>query len=167
MTTVTNGGRVARRRSLSLRRRSGSAADRAATALGDDDLSDGLEGMLERYLGVVSQAMPDFDDREWALVLDALRPPWTPTQVRMIPKEVGAAMDAECLDSRWAIDGKALRARLDHRTTLATRAAICEVVSAVYRHLTEGGNGLGHPRPGEGDAPDGGPSHTTAEGGGA
>ena len=82
---------------------------------------------------------PNFTDREWGAIFDALRRPCTadPHLVAQMHKEVAYAIDTDQLDNKWGIDGKRLRNRLT-RASYGERMAIAEMTMAFYRRLDEG-----------------------------
>ena len=106
---------------------------------GDDNLIDTIVASANRYLSVLQTYMPTFTDREWGVILDALRQPWTadPQLVAQLPKEIGYAIDTDRLDLKWRVDGQRLRSRLN-RMSFGERMAIGEMTLAFWRRLNQG-----------------------------
>ena len=94
-----------------------------------------LSKATERYLTVIGRSVPGFDDSEWCLVFDALRPPWPAdySPADMLTREVADAIAADHLDEKWGVDGTRLKGRVS-RLSFAEKVAVSEIAEAFWKY---------------------------------
>ena len=94
-----------------------------------------LSKVAERYLTVIGKSIPNFDDSEWCLIFDALRPPWPNdySPADMLSREVAEAIAADHLDEKWRVDGTRLKGRVS-RLSFAEKLAVSEVAEAFWEY---------------------------------
>ena len=127
-----------RRRPLKITITPGDPFDRAFTLAGDRDLSEVMAGILERYYAILHRSTPKFSDTELCAIFEALGERWNPTpaNIHNLAREVGDAITADLLDTKWQLDAGHFRNRLD-RTGFHERAALAELASCYWTLATE------------------------------
>ena len=138
MTTAKAATPAKRRRPLKITITPGDPFDRAFTLAGDRDLSEVMAGILERYYAILHRSTPKFSDTELCAIFDALGERWdpTPANIHNLPREVGDAITADLLDTKWQLDAGHFRSRLD-RTGFHERAALAELSSCYWTLATD------------------------------
>ena len=98
-----------------------------------------MVAVSHRYLSMICRYIPSLSDREWGVIFDVLRRPWTaePHLVARIPRAAATALETDRLDIKWGVDGRRLLTRLN-RTSYAERLAIAEMTMAFYHRLEAG-----------------------------
>ena len=136
MTTTTSD--KPRRLPLKITITPGDPFDRTFTLAGDQDPVRLLSNILERYYAILHRSTPKFSDTELCAIFEALGEHWdpTPANIHNLAREVGDAITADLLDTKWRIDATHFRNRLD-RTGFHERAALAELASCYWTLATE------------------------------
>lgn len=111
------------RRTIYIPKGEGSALFRILTTRGDENLSGTLDAVVDRYLHVLGNSMPNFTDAEWCLIFDATLSTrvsdtiYVPIIDEMI-KEVITPGDEEYqgLEKKWEVEVSDFRKKLGDLT---------------------------------------------------